>query len=308
MPLFRICGDQKVEQIKTQAFSRERSLQRLIEKNLNTLLGIRFVASEFPTGDRQRGRIDTLGLDQDGTPVIIEYKKTSNENVINQGLFYLDWLLDHKGDFTVQVQRALGKDCQIDWSNPRLILIAENFSEYDKYAVNRIGSNIELWIYRLYGEDLLYMEPMNSVSPTKSRSTAPEGKPNNQDQSSGGTRNMIEYSVENHLQGKSPEIIDLFKQLQERIFSLGEDINEKAVKHYVVYKHGKNFCEVWIQNEKIKIWLDIAPDVLNDPLHLARDVTKVGHWGTGDVEINLENDAQLEPVFDLIRQSYQQTV
>ena len=304
MPLFRISDDQTVKQIKVHTYPRERSLQRLVEKNLETILGIRFIASEFATGDRQRGRIDTLGLDQDGTPVIIEYKKTTNENVINQGLFYLDWLLDHKGDFTVQAQQILGSDISIDWSSPRLILIAENFSEYDKYAVNRIGANIELWIYRLYGEDLLYLEPIYAPIAKKAHPAKVE---------SNGTATeeeepTIEYTVEGHLKGKAPEIVDLFNLLRERIFSLGEDISEKAVKKYVVYKHGKNFCEVCIQTNKLKIWLDIAPNDLRDPEHLARDVTNVGHWGTGDVEVNLENEEQLEKVFDLIKQSYQQTV
>jgi RecB family endonuclease NucS len=47
------------------------------------------------TGKTHRGRIDSLGLDENGCPVIIESKRKLNENVINQGLFYLDWLLDH---------------------------------------------------------------------------------------------------------------------------------------------------------------------------------------------------------------------
>ena len=103
MPLYQI-KQQKVNQIKPSSFKNERELQKLFEANLEPLLGVRFVASEFTTGDRQRGRIDSLGIDQDGTPVIVEYKKTGKENVINQGLFYLDWLVDHKGDFTLVAQ------------------------------------------------------------------------------------------------------------------------------------------------------------------------------------------------------------
>ena len=72
-------------------------------------------------------------------------QKSSKENIINKSLFYLDWLENHKGGFTVAAHEKLGQDVEIDWTSPRLILIAEKFSEYDKYAVNRIGSNIELW-------------------------------------------------------------------------------------------------------------------------------------------------------------------
>jgi RecB family endonuclease NucS len=109
MPLYQI-KQNSTQQIKPSSFKSERELQRLFEANLEDLLGVRFVASEFTTGDRQRGRIDTLGLDEDGTPVIIEYKKSSKENIINQGLFYLDWLVDHKGDFTLIAQETLGNN------------------------------------------------------------------------------------------------------------------------------------------------------------------------------------------------------
>lgn len=91
MPLYQM-KQQKTQRVKPSSFKNEKELQNLFEANLEELLGVRFVDSEFTTGDRQRGRIDTLGIDQDGTPVIVEYKKTNKENVINQGLFYLDWL------------------------------------------------------------------------------------------------------------------------------------------------------------------------------------------------------------------------
>ena len=71
MPLYQV-KQQKTQQVKPSSFKNEKELQNLFEQNLEELLGVRYVASEFTTGDRQRGRIDTLGIDQDGTPVIIE--------------------------------------------------------------------------------------------------------------------------------------------------------------------------------------------------------------------------------------------
>ena len=164
MPLFQIDANKKTQNLKSLSFNSEKELQSLFEENLESLLGVRFVATEFTTGDRQRGRIDTLGLDEDGSPTIIEYKKSSKENVINQGLFYLDWLDDHKGDFAIVVQEVLGQSIEINWANPRLVLIAESFSEYDKYAVNRIGANVELWVYRKYDNDLLFLDPIDRKS------------------------------------------------------------------------------------------------------------------------------------------------
>ncbi len=96
--IFRLESSGAIE-LKGQSVALEKSLQTLIEKNLNTFLGVRFLASEYSTGKTHGGRIDTLGIDENRRPVIIEYKRAMNENVINQGLYYLDWLMDHKAEF-----------------------------------------------------------------------------------------------------------------------------------------------------------------------------------------------------------------
>jgi len=306
MPLYQI-KQQKANQIKPSSFKNERELQKLFEANLESLLGVRFVASEFTTGDRQRGRIDSLGVDQDGTPVIVEYKKMGKENVINQGLFYLDWLVDHKGDFTLAAQEKLGNDIEIDWSSPRLILVAESFSEYDKYAVNRIGANIQLWIYRRYGDDYLFLE---SIFATTSQKGAKKEKIAEAEIIAEETEEEVIYTLDDHLKSKSEDVKILFDALRERIFALNvdDDILEKPNKIYISYKHGKNFCEVHPQSKDIKIWLDISYSDLDDPKKIGRDVSKVGHHGTGEVETKLGNLSELDDVMNLIEQSYKQTL
>lgn len=301
MPIFQLT-DQMAQQIRPSSFSSERELQRLFEKNLEELLGVRFIATEFATGDRQRGRIDTLGVDQDGTPTIIEYKKTSTDNVINQGLFYLDWLVDHKGDFAMAANQALNEDVDVDWSSPRLILIAEGFNEYDKYAVNRIGANIELWTYRLFAGGLLQLDPLFVPEASRIRAgSSVRGK--------GREIAGEEYTLETHLEGKSSEVQELMMLLRERLLELGEesDIVEKANKNYVAYKHGKNFCEVNPQTSGLKIWVDIDPSELEDPEGIGRDVTDVGHHGTGQVEVRLDQPERLDYVMSLVKQAYRLT-
>ena len=73
-------------------FDLEKELQSLIEQNLETVFSCRFVATEFPTGTQHAGRIDTLGLSEDGNPVIVEYKKGESSELINQSLYYLNWV------------------------------------------------------------------------------------------------------------------------------------------------------------------------------------------------------------------------
>ena len=157
--LFRLQSGRAVE-LQGDASDLEKPLQTLIEANLDTLLGIRFLATEYSTGKTHAGRIDSLGLDENNCPVILEYKRSVGENVINQGLFYLDWLMDHQAEFKLLVMDKLGKLAAdaIDWTAPRLVCIAADFTRYDGHAVQQINRNIELIRYRRFGDDLLLLE------------------------------------------------------------------------------------------------------------------------------------------------------
>jgi hypothetical protein len=164
--LFQI-GCDRVEEIPGQSVAVERSLQTLIEGHLEAFLGVRFLATEYVTGKMHAGRIDTLGIDKNDFPVVIEYKRAVNENVINQGLFYLNWLLDHRAEFELLVMHKLGKDVadSIKWSSPRLLCIAADFTKYDEQAVQQI-SGVELIRYRRHGENLLLLELVNATATT----------------------------------------------------------------------------------------------------------------------------------------------
>jgi RecB family endonuclease NucS len=89
MPIFRNAGG-KLTKLSTQTLDKEKSLQQLIEANLTEVLDLQFLATEYAT--TFGGRIDTLAVDNTGAPVIIEYKRNKNDNVINQALSYLKWL------------------------------------------------------------------------------------------------------------------------------------------------------------------------------------------------------------------------
>jgi predicted transport protein len=307
MPLYQIDSSGIASQIKPTSYNKERQLQKFFEKNLEKLLGVRFIASEFYTGDRQRGRIDSLGIDQDGSPTIIEYKRTSKENIINQGLFYMDWLVDHKGDFTLAAQQTLGTNIEINWTQPRLILIAETFTDYDKYAVNRIGANIELWVFHRYGENYIYLDP---IFTTNGKSTRVISTPSTETETNEIDEEVVVYSLSDHKKGKTENIIELFEVIREKIFALAEDnsITEKPNKMYICYKHGKNFCEIRIQSKALWMWLDIPKNELDDPLDKTRDVTDIGHYGTGQVDLKIYKEEEVDYVMRLIEQSFQLTI
>ncbi len=133
--LFKI--NNEVERLVPTQVLLEKELQNLIENNMEQFFGVRFLYSEYSIPS---GRMDSIGIDENNCPVIFEYKRSSNENVINQGLFYLDWLLDHKANFKLLVMEKLGSDAAelIDWSAPCVICVANDFTKYDVHAVHHM--------------------------------------------------------------------------------------------------------------------------------------------------------------------------
>lgn len=299
--LFRIKNG-KVQELPGSSVPLEKSLQTIIEQNLETLLGVRFLASEYPTGPRHGGRIDTLGIDENGCPVIIEYKRAMNENVINQGLFYLDWLLDHKSDFHLLVQKRFGdhEAEKIDWSAPRLICIAGDFTRYDEYAVQQINRNIELIRYRKFGDDLLLLELVNAVTVDPDHNRTSWGA--NKNRSSSGSKTITETLAE-----LSGPLRDLYEELRSYLLALGDDVQEKVLKYYVAFRRIKNFACIEIHPAKgaITMYLKVNPDDVKIKPGFTRDVRNIGHYGTGDLEVTIRTREDLEAAKDLIQMSYE---
>lgn len=303
--IFKISGN-SARELKGTSIALEKSLQNYIENNLETLLGIKFLASEYSTGKTHRGRIDTLGIDENNSPVIIEYKRAINENVINQGLFYLDWLLDHKAEFKLKVMEIIDTKVanNIEWSNPRLICIAGDFTRYDVHAIQQINSNIELLRYQKYEDDLLLLD-LVSATTVQDASTLKgigikenEGKPNNTKKAGKTATEFIEQS--------DKEVRDRYEALKSFIEALGDDVQIKILKAYIAFKRIQNFAcvEVHPQNKKILIYLKIDPDQITIEKDFTRDVRDIGHVGTGDLEITIRSYEDLEKAKYLIQQSY----
>ena len=247
-----------------QAAQIEKSLQTLCEANLEALLGVRFLATEYSTGPVHGGRIDTLGLDENGCPVIIEYKRSVNENVINQGLFYLEWMMDHRKDVEWLVLEHLGKDAAktVDWSAPRLICIAGDFTRYHQLAVKEIPRNIELLRYRRFEPDLLLLELVHVPRPGKVISSTPAAVSAAEDAPVVVGDPYASQRIANRLTKASPELRDLFDAVQTFLLALGDDVHVKELKYYVAFKRIKNFAclEVYPQTKVVLAYLKLDPD------------------------------------------------
>lgn len=301
LKLFRLTNGTATELVSASV-ALEKSLQKVVEKNMEALFGVRFLASEYSTGAKHGGRIDSLGIDENSSPVIFEYKRAVNENVINQGLFYLDWLLDHRAEFQLLVMKRLGatEAEAIDWRNPRLVCVASGFTRYDEHAVQQINRSIELVRYRDFGGELLALELMTA---TKVES----GKADDAPAPKGSGAASSSKTVTEYLSQASEDLQDLYGELDAYCEGLGDDVTKKTLKNYFAYRRLKNFAcvEVHPQTKTLLVYLKVDPDSVDLEGGFSRDVRSIGHFGTGDLELRVTTNEQLERALPMIQRSYE---
>ncbi|WP_069629458.1 DUF5655 domain-containing protein [Streptomyces niveus] len=269
----------------------EADVQGFVEAHMETLLGVRFLASEYGTGPVHGGRIDSLGLDENGSPVIVEYKRGVDAGVINQGLFYLSWLVDHRAEFERLVRDQLGSTVasQVLWSGPRLICVAGDFTRYDVHAVREHRRSIDLVRYRFFGSDLVGLETVASVS--------------------GGTlaprRARRQTVVRAEADPRGASMAELAHAVDEALLGLGDGVNRIQRKQYRAYQRLRNFaCVCPPQRSKLLVYLKVDLKEVDLVPGFTRDVTRLGHHGTGDLEVQLRTLRDVERAQDLFRASY----
>jgi len=304
MPLFKI-DNGKIQRIKSTDFAKELEIQKLIESNLETIFNCRFVATEFSTGDIHSGRIDTLALSEDNNPVIIEYKNVASSELLNQSLYYLSWLKDHKGDFQIAVNKKPG-NIEVDWSEIRVICIAPEYKKFDLHAARVMGANIELWQFKRFENGFLSLDEIfrrtniieNIDYAGKNPVMVEAGR------KAAITRATATYVIEDHIAVLPHHLAETFNLLQEFIMGLGA-VEETPKKYYIAYKTSQNFVCLEARKDKIMLFLKLNP-IEQSPLPpQARDVTKIGHSGTGDLEFVLTNEKDLDDAKKYIKLSFE---
>ncbi len=292
MPIF-LNDRSKLKKLSVKSISTEKELQSLIESNLDEVLGMYFLETEYIT--TFGGRIDTLAVDYNGCPVILEYKKNRNDNVINQALSYLKWLQAQKKEFfEMLIIKRLGgelaKKITVDWKNPRVICVAESYSKYDIDTVEVIPTRIELFRYRYYEEGIFSLEPLG-VSEQKSKL------------STGTTieKPIIDNSIDDFLLKANKDVKKIFQELREKIFELDGNVKEKCTKLYVCFRITKNFAEIHISKNQLKIFL--RPVEYDDPRRFVEKVPESYQW-TLDRRLYLKKYEDIDYVISLIEQSY----
>ncbi len=298
----------KAKRVRLSEFKLEKDLQRLIEENMEIIFNCRLIATEFSTGNIHSGRIDSLAISEDFNPVIIEYKKVASSDLINQSLYYLHWIRDHKGDFQVAANKALGKNIEVDWSDIRVICIAPEYKKYDLHAVQVMGANIELWQYKLYENGILNIEEVYKRTNTTSREFEDYNEKNPVMVEAGKkaaiTRKNAVYTIEEHFDNLDKSLIDLFNTVRDYITSLDSSIEELPKKNYIAYKTSQNFVCLQTYKKKLTLYLKLNPDEVNPMPEQCRDVRNIGHYGTGEFELIIKDLIDFEETKYLLNEAY----
>ena len=290
----------KLAEIHEAPFKLEREIQKIIEDNLSEVMSLTLVRSEFTIKNK---RIDTLGYDEQAKAfIIIEYKRDKNTSVVDQGFTYLSLMLENKADFVLEHQGQLNsalKIANVDWSQTRVVFVSPSFTDNQIQATNFKDIAIELWEIKRYANGSV------AVTPIKKAKSAASIKPLTlQNIKLKAISAQIKvWTEDDHRANTSNETYQLYERFRDAILILADDIEIKPQKFYIAFKKNKNIACLELQKKKIKIFIGAKIGKLDDPKGIAKDVSNIGHYGTGDYEVQVSNDNDLEYIMSLVKQA-----
>ena len=300
MAIYKI--NNKLEYIKEKPFKLEKEIQILTENNINTILGLDFVKSEFALNNF---RIDTLAFDREANAfVIVEYKRDKNFSVIDQGYAYLSLMLNNKADFILEFNETQDRTLKrndVDWSQSKVLFVSPSFTNYQREAINFKDLPIELWEVKRYENNTVSYEQIQKSGAKESIKTIS----NKNDEVEKITDELKVYTEDEHINKLEIETRELYEEIKERLLNFADDITLNPRKHFVGFKtQGNTFCDIVFLNKGLKIFLNLKSGELEDLRGIARDVSNIGHWGNGAYEIKINNSDEIEYVLSLIKQSF----
>ena len=287
--------------IKELSFKLERDIQKIIENNLNSLLYLDFIKTEFAL---HNFRIDTLAFDRENKSfVIIEYKRDKNFSVIDQGYAYLSLMLNNKADFILEYnesQQTTLKRSDVDWTQSRVIFISPSFTNYQREAINFKDLPIELYEIKRFENDTISFEQIQKSTTNESIKTISR----NDKIVENVSKEVKVFTEQDHLQKVDFETRELYEQVKERLISLDDNVTTQPKKQTIGFKVDNNiFCDIVLQWKGLKIYINLKSGDLQDQKQIARDVSNVGHWGNGSYEIKLSDLDDIDYVLSLLKQS-----
>ncbi|MDO4450164.1 MAG: DUF5655 domain-containing protein [Moraxella sp.] len=283
-------------------FLLEKDIQALCEQNLSQISELVFVKSEFSIKNK---RIDTLAHDPENNSfVIIEYKRNKNYSVVDQGVSYLNLMLEYKAEFIIEYNESLNQNLKrddVDWSQSKIVFVAPSFTDDQKQSTNFKDFAIELWEIKRFNDIII----INPIRKSKSAPSIKQIKPkeiSDDNELINIIKEVKTYDEEYHLENKYDDVKELYQEFRTAILDLADNIEIKTTKVYIGFKTKNNICSIAILKNELKLWINAKYGDLKDEKGLSRDVSNIGHHGLGDYELKISNNQNKEYVMSLIRQ------
>ncbi len=289
------------EQVNEISFKFEREIQQLTEQNLQVLLRLNFIRSEFSLNGF---RIDTLAFDSDSKSfIIIEYKRDKTFSVIDQGYAYLSLMLNNKADFILEYNESQNqslKRSDIDWTQSKVIFISPLFTTYQREAINFKDLPIELWEVKKFENNTISFQQIQKSSAKESIKTISRLD----DTVVAVSKEVKVYTEQDHLNKIDFDAREFYEEFKGRLLNMADNITIQPKKQTIGFKIDSNiFCDIVLQGKGLKIYLNLKSGDLQDQKLVARDVSNVGHWGNGSYEIKLSDFEDIDYTMSLLKQS-----
>lgn len=308
MPIFTI-KDNRLSQISEKRFDLEGDIQKLTEKNLESIFGLTFISGvtnqEFSVrAQEQDFYIDTLAFDESQKSlVIIEYKKDKSFSVIDQGFAYLSAMLNHKADFVLEINERLGKNLtkkDIDWEQSRIIFISPEFTNYQRNAINFKDLPIYLYEVKRYEDNLIEYESIKPIRTSESIGSISKDKV-----IQSVSKEVKVYTVDDLVKPNWSDTRSLLEELEKALLSTDIETKVKYTKFYIAYmsKHGRNYVEIVPQQQGLKVYFRFPYNYTKSELKIG-DCSKVGHWTNGDSFAQITDNSQIPEVVRLAEESF----
>ena len=285
------------KELKQKDFKNEKELQNFFENNIETILGYKFIDTEFVVGDF---RIDSLAFDEESKSFrIIEYKNVKNHSLVDQGYTYLKLMLERKADFVLQYNIKTNSSLttqNIDWSQSRIIFVSPIYTAYQLNATDFKNIPVDLVKVTRYEDDIIEIDFIKKTSNVKVQDIQMESIQNDVN------KEIIVYTEEDHLSKVSDDIKRVYEELKTRILGL-DDIDVEAKKLYIAFKGSRNITDIEFHKNKLKVYINMKKGTLNDPLTITRDISNTGHWGNGDYCVTINSEDEIDNIIPLIKQS-----
>ena len=285
------------KELRQKDFKNEKELQTFFENNIESVLGYKFIDTEFIVGDF---RIDSLAFDEETKSFrIIEYKNVKNYSLVDQGYTYLKLMLERKADFVLQYNIKTKSSLtiqDIDWSQSRIIFVSPIYTSYQLNATDFKNIPVDLIKVTRYEDDIIEIDFIKKTSNVKVQDINMEPSKNDVN------KEVVVYTEEDHLAKVSENIKRLYEELKNRILEL-DDIDVEVKKYYIAFKGSRNIADIGFNKNEIKIYINMKKETLKDPLNITRDISNVGHWGNGDYWVIINKKDDIDNVIPLIKQS-----